>query len=241
VRVWDPYSDLEAVFQWSPGAHVKTPGASLPPKGWIAYSAVSRAAVSRSDDGMLHLHQNLGQQEQVTALGVAATSAAFSHTGRFLAAGVPSSAAPDERGAPGHSVVVWDLHDRSRPTRMEWGASATRASAGDRWAASQSARLVELHQAAEPPGEPVLLEAADSHELPALSFGSNGTYLAVVSKPSTRFNVSRTIRLHAASTAAVAGEVCTRVRRNLTQDEWRRFIGPAVPYERTCPDLPAGR
>ena len=115
-----------------------------------------------------------------------------------------------------------------------------RTSAGERSAVSRSARLVELHQDDEPPGDPVILEAPDSQDLPTLSFGSNGTYLAVVSTRSARFNVSRTIRLRAASTAAVADEVCARVRRNLTQDEWRRFIGPTIPYEPTCPNLPAG-
>ena len=32
--------------------------------------------------------------------------------------------------------------------------------------------------------------------------------------------------------------ICSAVGRNLTHDEWRRFI-PYAPYHRTCPDLPA--
>jgi WD40 repeat protein/predicted Ser/Thr protein kinase len=37
-----------------------------------------------------------------------------------------------------------------------------------------------------------------------------------------------------------ADYLCTRVRRNLSMDEWRLHIGPDIPYERTCPQLPPG-
>jgi WD40 repeat protein len=39
---------------------------------------------------------------------------------------------------------------------------------------------------------------------------------------------------------AAAAYLCTRVWRNLSMDEWRLYIGDGVPYERTCPALPAG-
>jgi hypothetical protein len=32
---------------------------------------------------------------------------------------------------------------------------------------------------------------------------------------------------------------CQRVRRNLTQAEWSRYLGEE-PYNQTCPDLPPG-
>jgi len=34
--------------------------------------------------------------------------------------------------------------------------------------------------------------------------------------------------------------VCKKVWRNLTQDEWNRFIGQDIPYECTCSNLPSG-
>ena len=37
-----------------------------------------------------------------------------------------------------------------------------------------------------------------------------------------------------------ADHLCTRVSRNLSREEWRIHIGDSIPYERTCPDLPAG-
>ena len=29
-------------------------------------------------------------------------------------------------------------------------------------------------------------------------------------------------------------------KRNLRHEEWNEFVGPNVPYVRTCPDLPSG-
>ena len=50
----------------------------------------------------------------------------------------------------------------------------------------------------------------------------------------------RTIRIWIARTAILTEMVCERVWRNLTLDEWRRFVGADLPYERTCPNRPLG-
>lgn len=36
-----------------------------------------------------------------------------------------------------------------------------------------------------------------------------------------------------------AKKACSIVNRNFSLAEWKRFIGDALPYEKTCPDLPA--
>ena len=33
---------------------------------------------------------------------------------------------------------------------------------------------------------------------------------------------------------------CSRLTRNLTQTEWQQYIGGILPYDLTCPKLPAG-
>ena len=37
-----------------------------------------------------------------------------------------------------------------------------------------------------------------------------------------------------ARTESLAAYACTRVTRNLTADEWVRYLGPDVPYRTTC-------
>jgi hypothetical protein len=48
-----------------------------------------------------------------------------------------------------------------------------------------------------------------------------------------------TARLWISDTAVLADAVCTIVRRNLSEDEWRRVAGDAS-YEPICPELPRG-
>ena len=33
-------------------------------------------------------------------------------------------------------------------------------------------------------------------------------------------------------------EACRRLPRNLTREEWQRYVGPEVPYHATCPGKP---
>jgi len=51
----------------------------------------------------------------------------------------------------------------------------------------------------------------------------------------------KTIRLWNTDTRVLAEIVCQRVRRNLSWEEWKRFIGADIGYERTCPCLPGDR
>ena len=40
---------------------------------------------------------------------------------------------------------------------------------------------------------------------------------------------------------ALVAFACRYAGRNLTQDEWRQYMGSDVPYRKTCPDLPSGK
>ena len=40
------------------------------------------------------------------------------------------------------------------------------------------------------------------------------------------------------STTKLADAVCDSVQSNLSLQEWRKLVGPTLPYERTCPNLP---
>lgn len=49
----------------------------------------------------------------------------------------------------------------------------------------------------------------------------------------------RTVRIWKWQAEDVVAEICSRVTRNLTRDEWRRFVGEE-PYRPTCSNLPSG-
>jgi hypothetical protein len=91
-----------------------------------------------------------------------------------------------------------------------------------------SARLWDLRR---PGSEPVVLE------------GHAGAVTGVVFNTADQTLVSSHqdggIRAWA-RTELLAELVCRKVWRNLSMDEWQQYVGGDVPYERTCPNLPAG-
>jgi hypothetical protein len=57
-------------------------------------------------------------------------------------------------------------------------------------------------------------------------------------------SIDQTVRLWPIDRDEWARHACVLAGRNLRQQEWDEFIGPDIPYMRTCPDLPtpiAGR
>ena len=62
--------------------------------------------------------------------------------------------------------------------------------------------------------------------------------------PRGRFLVSgstdNAVRIWTLELEELANRVCSKVSRNLSQEEWEKSIGLGVKYQRTCPDLPPG-
>jgi WD domain, G-beta repeat len=50
----------------------------------------------------------------------------------------------------------------------------------------------------------------------------------------------KTVRLWDIEEESLVAAACRTANRNLSQDEWNRFVGPEVNYARTCSRLPAG-
>jgi hypothetical protein len=46
------------------------------------------------------------------------------------------------------------------------------------------------------------------------------------------------ISRHSIRPQDLIADACARLTRNLTIKEWLGYVGPTVPYHRTCPNLP---
>jgi tetratricopeptide (TPR) repeat protein len=96
-------------------------------------------------------------------------------------------------------------------------------------AAGSEDRTVRLWEVRNPQAPPLVLRGHED-EVRAVAFSPDGKFLAS--------GGGRIILIWITDTETLANMVCEKVWRNLTLEEWRQFVGPDLPYELTCSNLP---
>ena len=210
----------------------------------IAFSPDSRLIAAGTDRGGLRLWDFRPEQGSVVDLSkapelpegeidldqldesalsnkLAIWAVAFSADGNWLATG------NEDR-----LVRIWDLRRKEKePLILQGHASSVASvafSADGNWLASGSRDgTVRLWNVSQPELSPVVLRS-QNRAIFAMVFSKQGKNIITGSEDGH-------ILLRIASTETLADAVCQRVRRNLTLDEWRQFVGADIEYERTCP------
>lgn len=149
------------------------------------------------------------------------------------------------------TVLMWDADDPTRhQIRLRGPVSSGAASlafhsevdesglvtytlAVGQWNGTIAVWKLEGPSAASPvSGSPPILIHANHGYVYSLAYAPDGQTLVAAGSDIT-------IQIWASS-ERLAAAICDRVGRNLTGQEWARFVGEGVPYELTCPSLPPG-
>ena len=186
----------------------------------VAFSPDGRCVASGSSDGTARVWEaatgrevaRLEHEDYVRAV-------AFSPDGRWVAS-----------GSWDNTVRVWEAATGQEVARMdhESHVNAVAFSPGGRWVASGSSNgTARVWEAAT--GREVAQMEHESYVY-AVAFSPDGRWVASGSSDGTA-------RVWLVWSQDLIAEACARLPRNLTLEEWRRYVGDE-PYRLTCPNLP---
>ncbi|MGI9316705.1 MAG: hypothetical protein ACR2QW_05185, partial [bacterium] len=158
-------------------------------------------------------------------------SVAFSPDGTQLASS----------GYADSTVRLWNPKDPDAPSRVlgRHGAPVPNIRFrpdGQQLASVSMDHSVRLWDVKNPNALPIVLTRHDE-PLESVEYSPDGKHL-IVGAIKSIMKWDLTHPLNSASAEEVSDKVCEIVWRNLTLEEWHKFVGIELPYERTCPNLP---
>jgi WD40 repeat protein/uncharacterized caspase-like protein len=134
------------------------------------------------------------------------------------------------------SAKIWDVVTAQELTSLtsEDGIASLQYSADGKYVLTSSSKgRASLWEASS--GR-ALAWAPAAPDIKEVLLSPDGRYLAMTSAQGHGSHLLYS--LHAWQTEDLLQQACTRLRRNLTAEEWRENLGEAETYQKTCPALP---
>jgi WD40 repeat protein len=205
----------------------------------VAFSPDGRWVATGSYDNTARVFEAASGKEvsRLTQQGPV-SAVAFSPDGRWVATGSYDKTARVFEAASGKEVAKVPLRDTvSFVSFGPDGRSRLNAIPATLLAVTpNAAHLIDLstHQ------ETSRIDAGGAVRAARLTEGQRYLELATVLASTAERDVVTEVRItrHALRPDDLQEDACSRLTRNLTLEEWKEYLGPAIPYRRTCPKLP---
>ena len=135
-------------------------------------------------------------------------------------------------------IDLWNLSDQSKKP-FEYldhrsGITSIRYNADYKTFASSSFdNTIRIWNPEEPKQNPIVIAGHDSWVMD-LTFSPDGNHLLSSGN-------DKTIRLFEVNSELLSSRICSKVNRNLTQNEWITFVGKDIKYQEICPQIKTGK
>jgi WD40 repeat protein len=87
---------------------------------------------------------------------------------------------------------------------------------------------IRLWSILKPQEQPVIINDDHGSWVYGIAFTPDGDRLASGSS-------DKTVKIRTVIAALLAKKVCPAVKRNMTKEEWEKYVGTDIPYNETCP------
>jgi WD40 repeat protein/energy-coupling factor transporter ATP-binding protein EcfA2 len=193
----------------------------------VVYSPDGVYLARASEDGSIYFYfaKDLSKKPIIMeSSGKSITSIAFNSSSKFFAAGNSSGL-----------VKVWNLNlFNAKPIELIGHISIVSdikfSDKQGQIASSSYDGSIRLWNYEDLTLQPIVITDIDGW-IYSIAFGPNSNQL--ISGDSEKF-----IRVYTSNIDLLAGKICVDISRNMTIDEWNRYIGSDISYEKTCSNLP---